>query len=65
MGVVWHTTVLEFTKAIGMKQGLEAFAAERARMSEHSIPELIELLSSANLRTRFLAEMCLRDATST
>ncbi len=41
------------------------FAAERARMSEHSIPELIDLLSSANLRTRFLAEMCLRDATST
>lgn len=41
------------------------FALERARMSEHSIPELIELLSSANLRTRFLAEMCLRDATST
>jgi len=41
------------------------FAAERARMSEHSIPELIDLLSSANLRTRFIAEMCLRDATST
>jgi hypothetical protein len=41
------------------------FAAERARMSGHSIPELIELLSSENLRTRFLAEMCLRDATNT
>jgi len=41
------------------------FAAERARMSVHSIPELIDLLSSADLRTRFLAEMCLRDATST
>jgi hypothetical protein len=42
-----------------------AFAAERARMSERSIPELIELLASADLRTRFLAEMCLRDATDT
>ncbi|MFN2454369.1 MAG: hypothetical protein ABR577_09125 [Pyrinomonadaceae bacterium] len=41
------------------------FAEERARMSERTIPELIELLSSINLRTRFLAEMCLRDATST
>jgi hypothetical protein len=43
----------------------QSFRAERARMCEHSIPELIELLSSADLRTRFLAEMCLRDATST
>jgi hypothetical protein len=34
-------------------------------MAEASIPELIELLSSTELRTRFLAEMCLRDATST
>lgn len=42
-----------------------AFAAARVRMSEHSIPELIELLASASLRTRFLAEMCLRDATGT
>jgi hypothetical protein len=34
-------------------------------MCEHTIPELIELLTSEDLRTRFLAEMCLRDATST
>ncbi len=42
-----------------------AFAAARARMSKHSIPELIDLLASDDLRTRFLAEMCLRDATNT
>ena len=41
------------------------FAAERARMSRNPVPRLIELLESANLRTRFLAEMCLRDATNT
>lgn len=37
----------------------------RERMAQCSIPDLIELLSSENLRTRFIAEMCLRDATST
>jgi hypothetical protein len=41
------------------------FATERARMAQKSIPELIELLISPDLRTRFLAEMCLRDATNT
>jgi hypothetical protein len=41
------------------------FAAERARTAQHSIPELIDLLESEDLRTRFLAEMCLRDATDT
>lgn len=41
------------------------FAAERARMRRHTIPELIELLESGRLRTRFLAEMALRDATNT
>jgi hypothetical protein len=41
------------------------FAAERARMSRNTIPRLIDLLESADLRTRFLAEMCLRDAAST
>ena len=46
-------------------QQRRAFAAARARMREHTIPELIELLASADLRTRFLAEMCLRDATNT
>ncbi len=34
-------------------------------MAQHSIPQLIELLASGDLRTRFLAEMCLRDATNT
>ena len=41
------------------------FAAERARCRRRAIPELIELLESEDLRTRFVAEMCLRDATNT
>jgi hypothetical protein len=41
------------------------FAAERARMAAHTIPQLIELLESEDLKTRFLAEMCLRDAAGT
>ncbi|HVF56995.1 MAG TPA: hypothetical protein VM934_12650 [Pyrinomonadaceae bacterium] len=41
------------------------FADERERMSRRSIDELIELLASVDLRTRFLAEMCLRDAAGT
>ncbi|MCA1592384.1 MAG: hypothetical protein LC754_06985 [Acidobacteria bacterium] len=41
------------------------FVAARARMALHSVPELIELLSSDDTRTRFLAEMSLRDATAT
>jgi hypothetical protein len=41
------------------------FAAERRRTAEKSVPELIELLSSEDLRTRFIAEMCLRDAAGT
>ncbi len=43
----------------------EDFKASRARMAELSIPELIAELESDSLRTRFLAEMCLRDATNT
>ena len=43
----------------------EEYLTFRERLAELSIPELINLLSSDNLRTRFLAEMCLRDATST
>jgi hypothetical protein len=43
----------------------EEFKELRARMSGLSIPELIEKLSSDDLKTRFLAEMCLRDATNT
>ncbi|NMO20993.1 hypothetical protein HPC49_03075 [Pyxidicoccus fallax] len=42
-----------------------SFAREREEMARHTIPELIELLESEDLRTRFLAEMVLRDATST
>lgn len=42
----------------------EEFAARRAKMMQRSIPELIELLASESLQTRFLAEMCLRDRTS-
>lgn len=41
------------------------FAAKRREMAENSIPELIDLLASVDLETRFVAEMCLRDATST
>lgn len=41
------------------------FAEKRREMARKSIEELIEMLSSEDLPTRFLAEMCLRDATST
>jgi hypothetical protein len=41
------------------------FARKRREMAERTIDELLELLSSEKLQTRFLAEMCLRDATST
>ncbi|MDQ4123118.1 MAG: hypothetical protein M3209_16910 [Acidobacteriota bacterium] len=41
------------------------FAEKRRRMAENSIEELIDLLASPDLQTRFFAEMCLRDATST
>jgi hypothetical protein len=41
------------------------FSAARRAMAARSIDELLELLGSADLQTRFLAEMCLRDATST
>ena len=34
-------------------------------MAKHSIDELIDLLNSDDLQTRFFAEMCLRDATNT
>lgn len=43
----------------------KAFASERAEFARLPVPQLIELLSSPVLRTRFLAEMCLRDATNT
>ena len=44
---------------------VEEFREVRERYAQRSIPELIELLASDDLQTRFLAEMALRDATST
>ena len=41
------------------------FSKLRKKIAENSIEELIELLAAENLQTRFVAEMCLRDATST
>jgi len=41
------------------------FVETRREMSQNSIDELIDLLSSDDLQTHFFAEMCLRDATST
>ena len=43
----------------------EEFIRKRGAFAENSIDELIELLSSDELQTRFFAEMCLRDATDT
>ncbi len=43
----------------------ERFAALRRRYEHLSIDELIDLLSSEDLQTRFFAEMTLRDKTST
>jgi hypothetical protein len=40
------------------------FVEKRRAMSACSIAELLKLLESENLQTRFFAEMCLRDATS-
>ncbi|WP_158626385.1 hypothetical protein [Corallococcus sp. AB049A] len=48
-----------------MAEDSKAFARAREEMGRHTIPELIDLLESEDVRTRFLAEMCLRDATST
>jgi len=42
-----------------------AFARGRAAAARKSIPELIDLLESEDLPTRFHAEMCLRDKTGT
>jgi hypothetical protein len=47
------------------KQKRKNFVSDRAKLARLSIPQLIELLASIDLRTRFLAEMCLRDATDT
>jgi len=43
----------------------DVFSDKRKEFREKSIDELIDLLSAADLQTRFFAEMCLRDATST
>ena len=43
----------------------EEFTEKRGAMAKNSIPELIDLLDSDDLPTRFFAEMCLRDATNT
>ena len=41
------------------------YAAKCREMARKPIEELIETLAGEDLQTRFLAEMCLRDATST
>ncbi|MCY7347819.1 MAG: hypothetical protein LH614_16595 [Pyrinomonadaceae bacterium] len=41
------------------------FVEKRGAMAKNSILELIDLLDSDDLPTRFFAEMCLRDATNT
>jgi hypothetical protein len=41
------------------------YARERKQVAGKSVEELLQLLGSGNLRTRFLAEMGLRDATGT
>jgi hypothetical protein len=43
----------------------QEFIEKRREISKKSIDELVELLSAEDLQTRFFAEMCLRDATST
>ena len=43
----------------------DEFKTARVEYTQHSIPKLIEMLSSDKLRVRFFAEMALRDATST
>ena len=43
----------------------EDFTDRRKEFAAKTIDELIELLASESLSTRFFAEMCLRDAAST
>ena len=42
-----------------------AYKEKRKEFSRRGISELLDLLSSDDLQTRFFAEMSLRDATST
>ena len=53
------------TRRTNFDTARKEFAAARARTARHTVTELIDLLESEDLRTRFLAEMCLRDATNT
>ena len=46
-----------------MKQ--DEFSKSRKEFAEKPVEELLRLLESDDLRTRFLAEMCIRDATGT
>ena len=46
-----------------MKQS--EFVKKRKQYADKTIDELIELLTSENLQTRFFAEMCLRDQANT
>jgi hypothetical protein len=43
----------------------EQFRRLRKEFATRSTAELVDLLASEDLQTRFIAEMCLRDATST
>ena len=43
----------------------EEFADLRKEFSERPVSELLRLLESDELAVRFVAEMCLRDATGT
>ena len=56
---------LPATRRTDFNTSRNEFAVERARTARRTVPELIDLLESEVLRTRFLAEMCLRDATNT
>ena len=42
----------------------EEFAARRDALRRRRVPELIDLLASDDLATRFIAEMVLRDHTN-
>ena len=43
----------------------ENFVRQRRELAKRPVGELIDLLASEELPIRFIAEMCLRDATST
>jgi hypothetical protein len=43
----------------------DLYNSRRKLFSEKSVEELIDLLSDTDLATRFIAEMCLREATGT